>query len=111
MKKILTAFALVLCGAAFGAEKHPYGILLLAHGGAERWNASVSELAKSIDGDVPVEVAFGMAQRSAMQSAIDRLQERGVERIVAVPLFVSSHSTVITSTEYLLGLRDDAPPE
>jgi hypothetical protein len=34
---------------------------------------------------------------------------RGVSEIVAVPLFVSSWSTVITSTEYLLGLRAEAP--
>ena len=31
--------------------------------------------------------------------------------IVAVPLFVSSHSSVITSTEYLLGLRAEAPAD
>ena len=107
----LVALALLVCGAAFAAERHPYGILLLAHGGAERWNTNVTELASGIDREVPTEVAFGMAQRSAIQTAIDRLQERGVQRIVAVPLFVSSHSSVITSTEYLLGLRKSAPPE
>jgi len=111
MKRYLTVFFLLVCGAASAAERHPYGILLLAHGGAERWNTNVSELASSIDRDVPTEVAFGMAQRGAIQGAVDRLQQRGVQRIVAVPLFVSSHSTVITSTEYLLGLRDAAPPE
>jgi hypothetical protein len=34
---------------------------------------------------------------------------RGVTETVAVPLSVSSWSTVITSTEYLLGLRKEAP--
>jgi len=108
---ILTTLALVVCVAAFAAERPAYGIVLLAHGGAQQWNANVTELASTIDGHVPTEVAFGMAQRGAIQTAVDRLQARGVERIVAVPLFVSSHSTVITSTEYLLGLRDAAPPE
>jgi sirohydrochlorin ferrochelatase len=107
---ILTALSFIICAAALAAERQPYGILLLAHGGASRWNANVTELAAAIDRDIPTEVAFGMAQRGAIQSAIDRLEERGVGRIVAVPLFVSSHSTVITSTEYLLGLRDVAPP-
>jgi sirohydrochlorin ferrochelatase len=52
-----------------------------------------------------------MATRANIQEAIDRLLARGVTRIVAVPLFVSSHSSVITSTEYLLGLRADMPPD
>ncbi len=108
---LLGILALFVCDAAFGADRHPYGILLLAHGGAQRWNTNVTDLASTIDRDIPTEVAFGMAQRSAIQTAVDRLEKRGVERIVAVPLFVSSHSSVITSTEYLLGLRDTAPPE
>jgi len=97
--------------SVFATERHPYGILLLAHGGQARWNDSVTELARGIDDDVPTEVAFGMAQRGALQSAIERLQARNVERIIAVPLFVSSHSSVITSTEFLLGQRQTAPPE
>ena len=108
---VIAAFAFLLCGPSIAAERHPYGILLLAHGGQARWNDHVTELARGIDADVPTEVALGMAQRSAIQSAVERLQARGVERIVAVPLFVSSHSSVITSTEYLLGLRETAPPE
>src|SRR5688572_32764739 len=39
---------------------------------------------------MPAEVAFGMATRANLQSAIDKLTARGVTEIVAVPLFVSS---------------------
>jgi hypothetical protein len=85
------------------------GILLLAHGGSGEWNARVMELAAKVNQRRPTEVAFGMATRATMQSGIDRLVERGATEIVAVPLFVSSWSTVITSTEYLLGLRAEAP--
>lgn len=85
------------------------GILLLAHGGDREWNGRVAELAATIDKTRPTEVAFGMATRANIQAAVDRLAARGVTEIVAVPLFVSSWSTVITSTEYLLGLREDAP--
>jgi len=60
---------------------------------------------------MPTEVAFGMATRANLQGAVDRLRSRGVTEVVAVPLFVSSWSSVITSTEYLLGQRPDAPPE
>jgi len=85
------------------------GILLLAHGGRAQWNDNVRALAASIDREIPVEIAFGMATRAEIQGAVDRLVARGVSRIVAVPLFISSHSSVITSTEYLLGLRADRP--
>ena len=87
------------------------GILLLAHGGSAEWNAQVAKLAAAVDRTKPTEVAFGMATRANIQAAVDRLAARGVSEIVAVPLFVSSWSSVITSTEYLLRQRPEAPPE
>jgi len=85
------------------------GVLLLAHGGGPEWNARVTDLAAQVERTRPTEVAFGMAARANIQAAIDRLISRGVTEIVAVPLFVSSWSSVIASTEYLLGLRAEAP--
>jgi sirohydrochlorin cobaltochelatase len=95
------------------AERQPPpGILLLAHGGSETWNENVRALARRLDAQQqPVEVAFGMATRANIKRAIDALTARGAARIVAVPLFVSSHSSVVTSTEYLLGVRQDMPPD
>jgi len=87
------------------------GVLLLAHGGQPEWNERVKAVAKKVDAAYPAEVAFGMAARPAIQAAVDKLISRGVSEIVAVPLFISSHSSVITSTEYLLGLRHDAPAD
>ncbi len=87
------------------------GILLLAHGGRDDWNREVLELASQVDPTLPVEVAFGMANKRTIQDAVDRLTERDVTEIVAVPLFISSHSSVMRATEYLLGSRDDAPPQ
>jgi sirohydrochlorin ferrochelatase len=115
---------LVVIQAATGQHSHPrsapkatpanaakIGVLLLAHGGKPDWNLEVSKLAAQVNRTLPIEVAFGMASKRTMEEAIHRLVARGVQQIVAVPLFVSSHSSVITSTEYLLGLRSDAPPE
>ena len=85
------------------------GILLLAHGGSTEWNGLVTALASKVNVTRPTEVAFGMAARASIQSAVDKLVARGVTEVVAVPLFVSSWSSVITSTEYLLGLRAQAP--
>ncbi len=121
MNRIICLFALIAIFAVAGlpvshasqpAPRGKTGILLLAHGGSRQtWNTEVEKLAARIDATAPVEVAFGMASKKTIQAAIDRLLARGVSEIVAVPLFVSSHSTVITSTEYLLGLRATAPPE
>ena len=87
------------------------GVLLLAHGGKQNWNEEVKKIAAMVNQTYPVEVAFGMASKRNIQSAIDKLVKRNVTEIVAVPLFISSHSSVITSTEYLLGHRNAAPPE
>ena len=87
------------------------GILLLAHGGSDDWNREVLALAERVESTRPVEVAFGMANKRTIRDAVDRLAEREVTNIVAVPLFVSSHSSVMRATEYLLGSRDEAPPE
>ena len=78
---------------------------------APEWNEEVRHVADQVDLTIPTEVAFGMATRSTMQAAIDRLKARGVTEIVAVPLFVSSHSSVIDSTAYLLGLRKEKPED
>lgn len=105
-------YGLVLVIASTGAVRADGpGILLLAHGGSAEWNAQVTQLAAQIDQAKPTEIAFGMATRANIQSAVDRLRARGVSEIVAVPLFVSSWSSVITSTEYLLGQRSVAPRE
>ena len=98
--------AAVLSAAPLSANE---GVLLLAHGGSPEWNGRVTEVASRVNASRPTEVAFGMAARGNIQAAIDRLVARGVTQIVAVPLFVSSWSSVITSTEYLLGLRREAP--
>ena len=87
------------------------GILLLAHGGSLEWNEEVRHVADQVDLQAPTEVAFGMATRSSIQAAIERLAARKATEIVAVPLFVSSHSSVIESQAYLLGLRTQMPED
>ncbi len=125
MKKNLTCLAvastfavllLVAMRSSVSAQSQPKpvreGVLLLAHGGsAQEWNEEVRHVADHVDLVVPTEVAFGMATKSTMQAAINRLTARGVTEIVAVPLFVSSHSSVIDSTAYLLGQRATEPED
>lgn len=115
MRVSISVLSLLLAGLSLPvtAQQPPAkaGVVLLAHGGAAQWNERVTAVAATVDQSQPTEVAFGMASRASIQSAIDKLTARGVTEIVAVPLFVSSYSSVITSTEYLLGLRKDAPKD
>jgi outer membrane receptor for ferrienterochelin and colicins len=92
-------------------RSHVTGVLLLAHGGSAAWNAQVERIAADVRTTYPVEVAFGMATKASMEAAIARLLAQKVTEIAAVPLFVSSHSSVVTSTAYLLGLRAEAPAD
>ncbi|MBI3949272.1 MAG: hypothetical protein HY314_02290 [Acidobacteria bacterium] len=117
--KVLTALCLITLlssvAASVMAEEPSHnpriGVLLLAHGGKTRWNDQVVVLATRVNLHYPTEAAFGMASKPAIEAAIKRLVERGAKEIVAVPLFVSSHSAIIESVRYLLGLRRDMPPE
>lgn len=96
--------------AQSAAKPARVGILLLAHGGSEQeWNEEVHHVADQVDLSIPTEIAFGMATRSSMQGAVDRLVARKVTEIVAVPLFINSHSSLIDSIAYLLGARAQAP--
>lgn len=111
MSRLLTAFALVLAAALPAAAQGKPGILLLAHGGNETWNGNVLEIVRALDREQPAEVAFGMATRANIQDAVTKLEAKGATEIIAVPLFISSHSSIVRATGYLLGLRSDAPPE
>jgi len=102
MKALL---AVILLAAPLRAAQ-PYGILLLAHGGEPSWNEEVGKLRGRVDAKVPTELALGMADVKALQAAVDRLEKRGVKRIVAVPLFVQSRSEVLDQTRYALKLAD-----
>lgn len=100
---LLLWVALVPARALAGAA--PYGILLLAHGGNPVWNEQVLALRSSVDGKIPTEVAFGMADPEEIAQALKRLERRGSGKVVAVPLFINSASEVLDQARYVLGLN------
>ncbi len=102
----MKALLLLLLASSAQAAPAPYGILLLAHGGDASWNTEVSKLRERVDRKVPTETAIGMADLQSLQAAVDRLEKRGVARIVAVPLFIQTQSEVLDQTRYALGLAD-----
>ncbi len=96
------------------------GVLVLAHGGPSTklikneenkydklllWNKMVIDAVKPLEKKFNIEIAFGMADPETIQAATDRLEEKGAKKIVAVPLFISSYSSIIENTAFILGLR------
>ncbi len=84
------------------------GVIVMAHGGDEGWNASVEAAVAPLRDRLPVEIAFGMADSNTLEAALGRLAAEGVTRAAVVRLFVSGES-FLHPTEYLLGLRSDPP--
>ena len=89
-------------------EEADVGVLVMAHGGTSEWNVEVGRSIESLRRAVPTALALGMADPHTMQAALDSLQSQGVQRVAVVRLFLSGDS-FLHQTEYLLGLRTDAP--
>jgi len=102
---LLILFLLLSISAS--AQKSDVGVMILAHGAGPQWNQLVTDATKDIAARYPTEVAFGMALPRTMQGAVDKLEAKGVKKIVVVPLFISSHSFIIRQSEYLLGVREE----
>ncbi|MEA1906637.1 MAG: CbiX/SirB N-terminal domain-containing protein, partial [Euryarchaeota archaeon] len=92
-------------------SKFDTGILVVAHGSpSEAWCAPVRAAIHNVDLPYPVELGFlEFVPGETINAAVDRLDKHGVKNIIAVPLFVSSHSDHIAEVEYVLGLRDSLP--
>ena len=89
------------------------GVLVLAHGGSAGWNRTIEETVSAAQLTYPTEIAFGMGMHpsevQAMQRSVNTLEQRGVRRIVLVPLLISSSSDVMRQFQYVFGLRDHGP--
>lgn len=89
------------------------GVLLVAHGGSESWNARVDSLASALARapgvQAPVAVSFLMGDAAAQhpfQAMVDTLARRGAQRVVIVPILVSSHSGHYEQVRWLAGMTD-----
>jgi sirohydrochlorin ferrochelatase len=111
-----TAFALatLLFGStipirATAQRGEPVGTVIVAHGGDERWNAQVLEVARQAKTGGPVLVSFLMgpaAKDHRFQDAVDSLARLGVRHAVVVPMLVSSHSGHYDQIRWLTGAMD-----
>lgn len=86
------------------------GVLVLAHGfgkfGDERFSGSI----RTIAGNYPVAVSYGMSMTSSrhIQEAVDKLTAAGASRIVVVPALSSSASDdQLRQWQYMFALTDN----
>ncbi len=85
------------------------GVLLMAHGADDEWNQSVAEAVDPISENLPIAVAYGMANPMTLQAGLDSLDSQGVTHVAVVRMFLSGQS-FLDQTNYFLGLSDE-PPE
>ena len=95
-------------GTADGALN--FGVMIMAHGASEEWNAHLTEAAEPLKESYPVEIALGMADAGSIEDAIRRLESRGVDHVGVVRVFISGESWY-DRTLQILGVRDGAPPK
>lgn len=107
MYRLASLVCLALCSACAQPRT---GVLVMAHGGDQQWNAEVEATVAPLRADHPTEIAFGMAVPSTIEAAVRKLEASGTQRIVVVRMFVSGDS-FLEPTEYILGLRDSLPAE
>lgn len=106
---LLLLFILLL---ACGPKVPQTGVLVIAHGATTAsWNLAVEQAVDQADLPYPVEVGFLEFTTPDIQDAVNKLEDQGVKKIIAVPLFVASHSSHMEEIKYMLGLRDTPPPE
>jgi len=84
------------------------GVLVMAHGGSTDWDRAIEVSVGPLAKEVPLEIAFGMANPTTLSSGLESLRARGVDRVALVRLFLSGTS-FLHQTEYLLRLRADRP--
>ncbi len=110
MRTTFFAILLLLCYSSVSAQRsNPCGLMVMAHGGAEEWDTAVKDAVAPVREKIPTSIAFGMANPETMQAAVAELEAQNIDCIAVVRLFMSAHS-FLHQTEYLLGLREDAPP-
>jgi len=92
------------------ADAEPrFGVMVMAHGGSDEWNAQVAKAVAPLREQYPLELALGMADAGSMEAAVRKLESRGVTHVGVVRVFISGESWH-DRTLQILGLREGAPP-
>ena len=86
------------------------GVLILSHGVGENSDRLLVEKLSPMAEKRPTAVAFGMAMMMStpIQTAVDDLTARGVERIVLVPTAQSEYNSLTRQWQYIFGMHDES---
>ena len=85
-----------------------FGVMVMAHGGSEEWNAHLAQAIEPLKARFPVELALGMADAGSMEAAVRRLEPQGVRHVGLVRVFISGESWY-ERTLQILGIQEGAP--
>lgn len=110
LESLVVIAVLFLCPGLLGSPAK-IGILVIAHGDREDgWNQGVREAIAPLRERYVLELAFLYpVLGETLQDGFDRLEARGVDTILVIPLLISSYSEHFEQLEYALGLRDTIP--
>jgi sirohydrochlorin ferrochelatase len=117
MNRIACAFALLVSVGVTPAlaqgdtsTSSEFGVLVMAHGGSDDWNAGVLSAVEPLKNEYSLEVAFGMADATSIQQGVSKLEAAGAKRIAVIRLFISGDSWY-ERTRQIVGLDPGAPPK
>jgi hypothetical protein len=96
-----------------GPGRPPVGVLVVAEHGTSQWDSAVRKTVKDAKLALPVEVVLGMGEGKndlrRLQAAVTKLEQRGVPRLVVVPLVLTTASPGYRLLERAFGLATDPP--
>lgn len=102
----------VLLAALPSALLAQTGLLVVAHGADSGWNARVRQTVAQVHWNGPMATAFLMgpeAATSGWNQAVGTLARAGAQRIVVVPLMVSTDGGHVRQVEFYAGVRPSLP--
>ena len=96
------------------------GILVVAYSGYDGdaktvWNKNIQELVNKYIGCelgyINIETAFGRGDFDEIQKAVSVLENKGVKRIIAMPLLISNDTLIVRKLAYTLDAKTVVPKE
>lgn len=89
------------------------GVLVIAHGSPNNcWCQPIRETVENVSLPYPTKLGFlEFVENESIGNAIEELDNLGADKIIAVPLFISSYSGHIQEIEYVLKLVDNPPSD
>lgn len=87
-------------------ENYNFGVCVVAHGMPGDWNEQVRRFVDKVDLPVPLELGFlEYSPHQTVDDAIEKLNEQGVNRIIAIPIFINGNTS---HTEEIYEALDEA---